>query len=322
MSRATLDQPLEQRADKPLPFPRSLPQLRPLGATMRKDRWWLMPLLVFLGLGAFIVYSTWAALQGNHYFVKGTHYLSPMYSPVLFDTWKPDPVTGRAIVSGHAWFGSWPTWLPHALLFVPLSPAFLILWAPGGFRFTCYYYRGAYYKSFWADPISCAVGEPKARGTNYRGEKKFPLIFQNVHRYFFYLAVVFIGLLSYDAVVSYFFPVQQFIGSMPGGPGGGVIDASITESRFGVGVGSLVLTLNPIFLGCYTFGCHVFRHLIGGRKDSLSELGGAKKAYDCVSCLNRRHMMWAWISLFWVGFTDFYVRMVSMGHIHDYHYIF
>jgi hypothetical protein len=59
----------------------------------------------------------------------------------------------------------------------------LILWAPGGFRLTCYYYRGAYYKSFWADPPSCAVGEPRK---HYRRERSFPLILQNVHRYYLY----------------------------------------------------------------------------------------------------------------------------------------
>jgi hypothetical protein len=43
-------------------------------------------------------------------------------------------------------------WWPAAL---PFSAALLILWAPGGFRFTCYYYRGAYYKAFWQDPTAC-----------------------------------------------------------------------------------------------------------------------------------------------------------------------
>ena len=38
-----------------------------------------------------------------------------------------------------------------------------------------------------------------------------------------------------------------------------------------------------------------------------------KQAYDCVSCLNRRHQNWAWCSLFSVGFSDLYVRMCSMG---------
>ena len=51
-----------------------------------------------------------------------------------------------------------PGWWPA---FLPFSAAMLILWAPGGFRFTCYYYRGAYYKAFWADPVSCTVGEPR-----------------------------------------------------------------------------------------------------------------------------------------------------------------
>jgi hypothetical protein len=277
-----------------------LPQVRPLGKTSRTDTWWIAPLLTFLGLGAFIVYSTWAAIQGVNYFVPGTHYLSPMYSPVLFDSWRPDAHTGLPIVSGHAWLGAWPTWLPHAMAFMPLSPAFLILWAPGGFRFTCYYYRGAYYKAFWADPVSCAVGEPGFRQERYRGEQKFPLLLQNIHRYFFYIAVLFIGLLSYDAIQAYFF------------------HGTDGRNHFGVGVGSLVLTVNPILLGCYTFGCHVYRHIIGGHKDSLSELGPRKKAYDCVSCLNRRHMMWAWLSLFWVGFTDLYVRLVANGTWHDF----
>ncbi len=274
-----------------------LPQLRPMGKTMRTDRWWIQPLLVFLGFSAFIIYSTWAAFQAKHFYFDGggAHYLSPFYSPLFFD-----PV---GVHSGHAWFGEAPNWLTGLFpSFIGFSPAFLILWAPGGFRFTCYYYRGAYYKAFWADPISCSVGEPGFRGKKYRGEAKLPLILQNVHRYFLYLAIVFIFLLAYDAIVAFKFTE------------GGV-------TRFGIGVGTLVLLINPILLGSYTFGCHSFRHLIGGRKDEMGE-GATKKAYDCVSCLNRRHMLCAWMSLFWVGFTDVYVRMCSMGKWHDFHYIF
>ena len=33
----------------------------------RRDPWWVQPLVVFLGLSAFVVYSTWAAFQGKHY---------------------------------------------------------------------------------------------------------------------------------------------------------------------------------------------------------------------------------------------------------------
>ena len=124
----------------------------------------------------FIVYATWAAFQGNHF--EFGPYLSPFYSPLLFGD------------SPHAWFGPKPGWWPGAL---PFSAALLILWAPGGFRFTCYYYRGAYYKSFWADPPGCTVGEPRKK---YLGERSFPLVLQNVHRYFLYLGLIFIVILT------------------------------------------------------------------------------------------------------------------------------
>ncbi len=248
---------------------------------MRQDAWWMQPIAVFLGLSAFIIYSTWAAFQGEHY----THgpYLSPFYSPELFGD------------SPHSWFGPkpgiWPSWLPW-------SPAFLILWAPAGFRLTCYYYRGAYYKAFWADPPSCAVGEPRKI---YLGENSFPLILQNVHRYFLYIALIFLVLLSIDVWHALWFE-----------------DPATGEKSFGIGLGTLVLAINVCLLGGYTLGCHSFRHLIGGRIDLLSKAPKRQCAYSCVSCLNRGHMRWAWASLFWVGFSDIYVRLCSMGIWEDF----
>ena len=47
----------------------TLPPQRKFGQTTRPDAWWVQPLFVFLGLSAFIVYSTWAAFQGTHYWV-------------------------------------------------------------------------------------------------------------------------------------------------------------------------------------------------------------------------------------------------------------
>ncbi|MFQ5650578.1 MAG: succinate dehydrogenase [bacterium] len=246
------------------------------GQTMRTDAWWLQPVVVFVGLSTFIVYSTWAAFQAQHYAFGP--YLSPFYSPEIFGS------------SPHSWFGPKPQWWP---LFLPWSPAFLILWAPGGFRLTCYYYRGAYYKAFWADPPSCTVGEPRK---NYRGEGSFPLIIQNMHRYFLYLALVFLVFLSHDVWKAMWFT----------DPGTGKI-------VFGIGIGTLVLAANVFFLGGYTLGCHSLRHLVGGVLNRLSGSPIRLTAYDCVSCLNRRHMVWAWMSLFWVGFSDVYVRMCSMG---------
>jgi hypothetical protein len=172
----------------------------------------------------------------------------------------------------------------------------LVLWAPAGFRLTCYYYRGAYYKAFWADPPACAVGEPRK---GYPGENSFPLIMQNIHRYFLYLALLFILVLAHDAWKAMWFT-----------------DVSGSE-HLGIGVGTIVLTLNVILLGSYTFGCHSLRHLIGGFLDEISKAPVCAKGYSCVSCLNRRHMLWAWMSLFWVGFTDLYVRLCSMGIWHD-----
>ena len=159
---------------------------RGFGDTQRRDSWWVEPLLIFLGLGGFIVYATWAAFQGNHYYWGP--YLSPFYSPLLFSD------------SPHAWIhGGRPSWIPW---FLPFSPALLILPFPAGFRLTCYYYRGAYYKSFWADPLNCTVGEPRH---GYRGERSWPLLIQNIHRYFLYIAVIFLVILSTDAYKAMWF---------------------------------------------------------------------------------------------------------------------
>jgi hypothetical protein len=250
----------------------SLPLLgqRSFGETTRRDRWWIQPVLVFAALTTFILYSTWAAFQGDHY-TYGP-YLSPFYSPVL---------VGDA---PHALFGPKPAAWPSWLIF---SPALLILWAPAGFRVTCYYYRGAYYKAFWADPPACAVGEPRK---SYIGESGWPLKIQNIHRYFLYLALLFLVFLAWDAIQSFWF-----------------------EGHFYLGLGSLVLTTNVVMLSCYTLGCHSCRHLVGGRLNRLSESPVCHKAYQCSSALNRRHQLFAWMSLFTVGFSDLYVRLCSLG---------
>jgi len=244
------------------------------GQTSRRDAWWLSPTVVFLGFTAFIVYSTWAAFQ-NNYYTFGP-YISPFYSPELFGS------------SSHALFGPKPSWYPS---FVPFSPAFFILWIPGLFRLTCYYYRGAYYKSFWADPPSCAVGEPRKK---YLGERSFPLILQNFHRNFLRLSYIVWAFLVWDAIVAFNF-----------------------DGHFGIGIGSLVLVMNVILLAGYIFGCHAFRHLVGGGLDTISDHPVRHKMYECVSCLNRGHMRWAWASLVWVGFSDIYVRLCAMGIWHD-----
>ncbi len=250
-----------------------------LGATDRQDAWWIGPLATGLGLGAFVVYSTFRAIYNADYHLGvGTetlsdhaYFLSPFFSPLIILPWLP----------------SW------------ISPAFLILWAPGGFRVTCYYYRKAYYRAYFLDPPACAVGE--SRGHSYRGETRL-FLFQNLHRYFLYFALVFIVILSIDVVHACMWP---------NGEGG---------TRFGVSVGTLVLATTTAMLALYTFSCHSLRHLIGGNVDCYScvVLGQVRlRLWRGVSVLNEHHMAWAWTSLFMVGFADFYIWMVASGRITD-----
>ncbi|MBX3156090.1 MAG: succinate dehydrogenase [Deltaproteobacteria bacterium] len=259
------------------------------GKTCRTDDWKSGPLITLIVFSTFVIYTTWAALQGNHYFHDP--YLSPFYSPVLYT----DPSVAGAAPASHAWIGTFPSWWPA---FVPLSPAILILVFPGSFRFTCYYYRKAYYRAFAGSPPGCAVGPLNAR-RRYRGETAM-LVFQNLHRYALYFALIFILILGWDAIQSF---------RPPG-------------KTFGVGVGSVILTINVVLIAAYTFGCHSFRHLVGGRKDVLGHCGEpslASKSWTKATWFNERHMQFAWASLIWVMLTDVYIRLVSHGVIRDLH---
>ncbi|HMV66115.1 MAG TPA: succinate dehydrogenase [Myxococcota bacterium] len=252
----------------------SLPKPARFLETSRTDTWWLEPLLVFLGLGFFIVYGTWSILNGANY-VYGP-YMSPLYGLEIYGS------------SPHALLGPKPAWWPGAL---PFSPAMLVAWAPAGFRFSCYYYRGAYYKAFWADPVSCTVGEPRA---SYLGERWFPLVMQNMHRYFLYGALALMFVLTYD-----------------------VIEATQFEDGFGIGLGTILLAINAVLIGGYTFGCHSLRHLVGGRFNKLPRSFLGKSCYECVSAANRNHMKWAWASLIMVLVCDIYIRLCCAGVITD-----
>ena len=266
------------------------------GKTARTDNWWAGPGITFLVFTTFIVYTTWAAFQGNHYFADP--YLSPFYSPLLFARdLGADPAVYAAqgtVPPGHThvWLGAFPSWWPG---FIPMSAALLILVFPGGFRFTCYYYRKAYYRSFAGSPPGCAVG-PLAGKRKYRGETGL-LVIQNLHRYMLYFALIFIFILSYDAVHAFF-----------------------RNGKFGVGVGSIIMVINVVLIAAYTFGCHSFRHLIGGRKDCMSNCGKSTAAlggWRRATWFNERHMQFAWMSLFSVMLTDVYIRLVSHGVITD-----
>jgi hypothetical protein len=162
-----------------------------------------------------------------------------------------------------------------------------------GFRLTCYYYRKAYYRSFWQSPPACAVREPHAK---YTGETRLPLILQNLHRYFFYIALLFNVVLTIDAVLAF---------KDHGGQWGHM------------GLGTLVLIVNAALLWLYSLSCHACRHVTGGRLKHFSKHPVRYKAWTLVSRLNGYHMQFAWVSLGFVLFTDLYIRLVAAGVFAD-----
>ena len=242
-----------------------------LGATSRRDPWWLTPGIIAAGFGAFIAYSLFSALLwepifGVPYEVDG--YLSPFFSPLLFEE-------------------SLPWWF---------SPAILILWVPLGFRTTCYYYRKAYYRSYFADPPACAVGEPTIH-RRYAMERAFPFILQNIHRYFLYLAFIPLAFLWLDAVI----PI-------------------VNTGQIRFGLGTPILLVNAALLTGYSLSCHSLRHLAGGRLDCFSCGVAARvryRSWQRLTGLNENHMVWAWVSLVSVALADLYVRLLAWGVLVD-----
>jgi hypothetical protein len=242
-----------------------------IGATNRLDDWALAPgvqatLFTLCATYLFVSGILFTPLFGTPYEADG--YLSPLFSPLLRPDWLP-------------------TWL---------SPGLFILWVPLGFRATCYYYRKAYYRFYFADPPGCAVGEPSIH-RGYAMETRFPFILQNLHRLFLYLAFIPLFFLWVDAASSV------------------VRDGQL---RLGFGVG--VLFVNAFLLTGYSLSCHSLRHVVGGRLDCFSCSRRTRVRYTLwqrLTALNLHHMAWAWASLFVVTFADIYVRLVALGAIAD-----
>ena len=281
-----------------------LPMAKGFGKTERIDAWWKSPLAMSLYLGIAIIYATWRGFMEADFWIfesfgasscenwdiaktiqevstcqtmaiesEGSHVLSPLYSPLIFP--KSD-------------------FVPKMLWW--LSPAMFILIIPAGFRGTCYYYRKAYYRSFMANPAACAVSTPF---DNYNGERRL-FLFQNLHRYFMYLAVAYLFILSFDVYLA----TQFHEGN---------------NDNFGISIGTLVLAMNVFLLSGYTLGCHSFRHMVGGIKNRFGGSSGkaAEACWKACSGLNKHHNKWAIFSLFWVMFSDFYVYMCTTGVWND-----
>ncbi|OBB59533.1 hypothetical protein A5757_13280 [Mycobacterium sp. 852013-51886_SCH5428379] len=254
--------------------------------TLRTDRWWQSPLIVDLGFAAFVIYATVRAFMQKWYYVADYHYLTPFYSPCLAK-WNEAEQSGCVPESSH--FGQFLPdvwWLPYAALSLP----FLLL-----FRLTCYYYRGAYYRSVWQAPTACAVAEPHAK---YTGETRFPLVMQNLHRYFFYIAAAISIINTYDAIIAFHSP-----------------------SGFGFGLGNVILVVNVAMLWVYTLSCHSCRHVVGGRLKNFSKHPVRYWMWTKVSVINTRHKLYAWITLGTLMLTDFYIMLVASGAISDLRFI-
>ncbi len=241
--------------------------------SLRTDRWWVQPAITVAVLVAFIVYSTVRAFENAHYW--SAPYISPFYSPCLLNSCEGN---------------SFPKLFDGPPF---LSPALYILVVPLGFRLTCYYYRKAYYRSFWLSPPACAVAEPHKR---YTGETRAPLVGQNLHRYFFVAGLVFNAILTYDAVLGF----------------------RDSHDRWGhMGLGTLVLCVNAALLWLYSLSCHSCRHIVGGRLAHFSKHPVRYRFWTLVSRLNTKHMQYAWVSLFGVALTDVYVRLLATGTFSD-----
>ena len=257
----------------------------PFAGTRRRDAWWTTPAATAIGLVVFFGYLTLRAFDATY--VWFDPYISPTVAPPVFT-----PASGYpgAVPVDHAWFGAFPSWWPG---FLPQSPAFFLPALAIAFRITCYYYRGAYYKAFFLTPPSCAVRGVSRR---YRGERTL-FLFQNLHRYTLYGALLLLVFLWWEGFAAFF-----------------------RNGEFGVGLGTVIMLINAALLTAYTFGCHSWRHLIGGRLDCFTCDGAASGTYRVwrkSTWLNERHMAFAWFSLVWVAFTDLYIYLAARGVITD-----
>lgn len=245
--------------------------------TLRTDRWWLQPAAVVTGLVAWLTYSVVRVFLQENYWVGEHHYLTPFYSPCVSEGCIPAASHFGQVLPDHPL-------LPYAAFSLPL----LLL-----FRLTCYYYRKAYYRAFWLSPPACAVAEPHGR---YTGETRFPLIFQNSHRWFFYASFVIACVLSFDAIIAF----------------------RNEDHEWGhMGLGTLILVINSILIWLYTLSCHSCRHIMGGRLRNFSKHPIRYRLWGMVSRLNGRHGQWAWASLISVALADLYIYLLAIGAISD-----
>lgn len=237
--------------------------------TQRNDRWWTLPFVEDVLIIAFIIYTVVVMLFGLDGTVyKDMGYVSPIFGINIL------PASFYNLIG-------WPE---------GVSTAWLFIWAPLGFRASCYYERKLYYRGFFANPPACGVTGVDVRRGKYTGERALPFILNNFHRYFFYATFILMILQTLDVLVAVFF--------------------------YGIGVGTILMAITAVFLSFYVYGCHAFRHAIGGKTDcyDCGIRGNLQyKGWRIVTKLNEKHNVWFWCSLIMVMVVDFYIHLVVMN---------
>jgi len=267
-----------------------LPVINGLGRTNRIDNWWSQPLTMGVGLTAALVYTFWRLfLYGTEtengtslisYELEGSTVMSPIFSPNVLE-WN--------LFGLNEW--NHPEWV---------NAAILVLWIPFGFRGTCYYMRRVYYRTFFASPVACWVDEPDInKKIGYGGEKRL-FIFNNLHRYFLYAAMIILVIKWWDVTHTMHFD-------------------SASHHGYGVSLGTFVMGIEAFLLTMYVTSCHALRHLAGGMLDrwttGISRIRG--QLFGKISVLNRSHGFWFWTSLTFVFLGDLWVLAVAEGHLSD-----
>ncbi|RJU88768.1 MAG: hypothetical protein DWC07_07225 [Candidatus Poseidoniales archaeon] len=267
-----------------------LPVINGLGRTNRIDKWWTQPLTMGTGLTAALVYTFWrlfiygtetsAGASLISYELEGSKVMSPIFSPNVLE-WD--------LFGLSTW--DHPEWV---------NAAILVLWIPFGFRGTCYYMRRVYYRTFFASPVACWVDEPDInKKLGYKGEKRL-FIFNNLHRYFLYAAMIILVIKWWDVTHTMHFHSADYEG-------------------YGMSLGTFVMGIEAFLLTMYVTSCHALRHLAGGMLDrwttGISRIRG--QLFGKISVFNRSHGFWFWTSLVFVFLGDLWVLAVAEGHLND-----
>lgn len=234
------------------------------GLTQRQDFWWFLPAVMIVSGIVATVYLTWSALFAHDY--AWGPYVSPLYH------------------------------VPLVPSFWPISPAFLLLWIPAGFRLTCYYGRKVYHRAVFGSPMACSVEEPYRK--KYRGESRFPFVLNNLHRYFLYFALLLVCLHWYELLHTFWFHGEIYLG-----------------------FGTLLILIDTLALTGYVFGCHALRHLVGGKERAMVGCSSCTKScgkmkynlWKKVTFFNIFHNVWFWVSLFSIALADLYIRLLALG---------